>query len=440
MLTALVLQLIQCVVDLPDHLNKSKDSHGTANNVPEKKGDPNDKSPNAKTLGVDREVLINSRYEKSMATAYSFLSVFLQKTGSKNEEIDYRPLFENFVQDLLLTVNKPEWPAAELLLSLLGKLLVEKFSNQKTDVTLRVASLDYLGVVAARLRRDAVTSQLKVTTIDQIIARVKEEEDRDAPFLEDGTVPQLNASLENGVSDRHSSSKKGHSKKKKSSSNSRDEVSSPTKSLEEAKDDEEERCKFIQRVLLDWLAVNAESDPALLHARHFYIGQWYRDAYSEILRQKCGPLITNTPKSSRKHHHTQHRKRRKRKGDTSSEESEPDSEDDDERGAENHISEELKTQVKHLAESRKQFLLTKVSAFPPASPGARTQTLQTHLGYDDAELITRYLAAKRSFSQSFAFYLMQVSNYLFFCFFQYMAVYIRTDISFIKMFVLFFFS
>ena len=31
---------------------------------------------------------------------------------------------ENFVQDLLSTVNKPEWPAAELLLSLLGRLLV----------------------------------------------------------------------------------------------------------------------------------------------------------------------------------------------------------------------------------------------------------------------------------------------------------------------------
>ena len=42
----------------------------------------------------------------------------------KGEE-DYRPLFENFVQDLLATVNKPEWPAAELILSLLGKAIGE---------------------------------------------------------------------------------------------------------------------------------------------------------------------------------------------------------------------------------------------------------------------------------------------------------------------------
>ena len=69
-------------------------------------------------------MLIMDRYDTAMRTAHSFLSVFLQKCGSKNEEIDYRPLFENFIQDLLATVNKPEWPAAECLLSLLGKLLV----------------------------------------------------------------------------------------------------------------------------------------------------------------------------------------------------------------------------------------------------------------------------------------------------------------------------
>lgn len=41
----------------------------------------------------------------------------------KDEE-DFRPLFENFLQDLLLMLNKPDWPVAEVLLTLLGKLLV----------------------------------------------------------------------------------------------------------------------------------------------------------------------------------------------------------------------------------------------------------------------------------------------------------------------------
>lgn len=58
------------------------------------------------------------------------------RCGSKQGEEDYRPLFENFVQDLLSTVNKPEWPAAELLLSLLGRLLVSMTSllNQKIPI------------------------------------------------------------------------------------------------------------------------------------------------------------------------------------------------------------------------------------------------------------------------------------------------------------------
>jgi cohesin loading factor subunit SCC2 len=139
MLTALVLQLIQCVVVLPRKLalgekveTKQEDLDGLA--VPE----------------MDKDVLINDKYSMAMATAHQFLTVFLKKCGSKSEDIDYRPLFENFVQDLLTTVNTPEWPAAELLLSLLGHVLREKFKDRSTEMPLRNSSLEYLGVVAAR--------------------------------------------------------------------------------------------------------------------------------------------------------------------------------------------------------------------------------------------------------------------------------------------------
>lgn len=52
--------------------------------------------------------------------------VFRCSSVSKDEE-DFRPLFENFLQDLLLMLNKPDWPVAEVLLTLLGKLLVCKY-------------------------------------------------------------------------------------------------------------------------------------------------------------------------------------------------------------------------------------------------------------------------------------------------------------------------
>ena len=93
------------------------------------------------------------------------------RCSTKGDE-DYRPLFENFVYDLLSTANKPDWPAAELLLSLLGRLLVQQFTNKQIEMSLRVASLDYLGIVAARLRKDAVTSKLNEASVDDIIQHV----------------------------------------------------------------------------------------------------------------------------------------------------------------------------------------------------------------------------------------------------------------------------
>nr|XP_046230499.1 nipped-B-like protein B isoform X2 [Scatophagus argus] len=198
MVTALVLQLIQCVVHLPSD-NDAEDEHNKK---------------------VDKDVFITNSYETAMRTAQNFLSVFLKKCGSKQGEEDYRPLFENFVHDLLSTVNKPEWPAAELLLSLLGRLLVHQFSNKQTEMALRVASLDYLGTVASRLRKDAVTSKMDQKAIDRIL---KETPDSDE-------VQQL------------------------------------------------------QKALLDYLDENIETDGlrhSLVFARKFYIAQWFRDTTSE---------------------------------------------------------------------------------------------------------------------------------------------------------------
>uniref|UniRef100_A0A8C8DNG4 Nipped-B protein n=1 Tax=Oryzias sinensis TaxID=183150 RepID=A0A8C8DNG4_9TELE len=195
MVTALVLQLIQCVVHLPS----DKDVFEEFENK------------------VDQDVLITNSYETAMRTARNFLSVFLKKCGSKQGEEDYRPLFENFVQDLLSTVNKPEWPAAELLLSLLGRLLVHQFSNKQTEMALRVASLDYLGTVASRLRKDAVTSKMDQRSIDRILQQ--------SP----GT----------------------------------------------------DETQQLQKALLDYLEDNAETDPSLVFARKFYVAQWFRDATTE---------------------------------------------------------------------------------------------------------------------------------------------------------------
>ncbi|XP_077203107.1 nipped-B-like protein isoform X3 [Paroedura picta] len=199
MVTALVLQLIQCVVHLPS-------------------GEKDSNSEEESNKKVDQDVLITNSYETAMRTAQNFLSIFLKKCGSKQGEEDYRPLFENFVQDLLSTVNKPEWPAAELLLSLLGRLLVHQFSNKSTEMALRVASLDYLGTVAARLRKDAVTSKMDQGSIARIL---------------------------------------------KQASGGDDEI------------------QQLQKALLDYLEENTETDASLVFSRKFYIAQWFRDTTME---------------------------------------------------------------------------------------------------------------------------------------------------------------
>uniref|UniRef100_A0A671LWZ4 Nipped-B protein n=1 Tax=Sinocyclocheilus anshuiensis TaxID=1608454 RepID=A0A671LWZ4_9TELE len=210
MVTALVLQLIQCVVHLPSDKDFDYD---------------NDRK-------VDKDVLITNSYETAMRTAQNFLSVFLKKCGSKQGEDDYRPLFENFVQDLLSTVNKPDWPAAELLLSLLGRL------NKQTEMALRVASLDYLGTVAARLRKDAVTSKMDQRSINRILGE----------------------------------------------SSGGDEI------------------QQLQKALLGYLDENVETDPSLLFARKFYIAQWFRDTSTETEKAMKSQSQRDDDSSDGAHH------------------------------------------------------------------------------------------------------------------------------------------
>ncbi|KAK5639345.1 hypothetical protein RI129_011837 [Pyrocoelia pectoralis] len=338
MLTALVLQLIQCIVALPENLANDKNSE------------------NSDARKVDKDVLICNKYEKATSTAGTFLAVFLSKCGNKNEDIDYRPLFENFVQDLLSTVNKPEWPATELLLTLLGKMLVKNFSNKGTDMSLRVASLDYLGVVAARLRRDGILSHGKRSTIDQMVKDIKSEERKD--------------------NDEDSATKK-----------KRIEIES-----------EEERIQFLQRVLLDFLAVDAQNNEALRHARHFYIAQWYKDATN----QKS--FLAGSDRNKRSNTKDNHRKHKVHS--ESMDESE--TEEQLERLKDTSTDQENAEKYR-IIEARKKFLITRIRPFRETiSAGNRVQVFQTYIDYNSAELIAQYLASKRNFSLSFDQYLKAI--------------------------------
>lgn len=366
MLTALVLQLIHSVVKLPEpDLN-------TKTEFPNNEERPKNLETKEK-IYIDKDVLITTSYEASMTTAVNFLSVFLKKCGTKNEEMDYRPLFENFVQDLLSTVNKPEWPASELLLSVLGRILVRNFSNKSMEMTLRVASLDYLGVVAARLRKDAVTSQDRKDMINDVIQRiVADTEDTD-------TSPKSK-------------------KKNKKKPIRRDET------------------QILQKALLQYLDSNSESEPALQFSRRFYIAQWYRDAAAEIKRSDKS---LNFPKEEvEKADQTEPNNRTKSKRATRRRSSQVLCEEEMEEEEEDEVkyqdqskleSDEVTAKILALAEERKQFLLTVIKKQETSKVNIKEEE---HIDYKTAELISQFLASTRHFSKSFDLYLSQILRVL----------------------------
>ena len=173
-------------------------------------------------------------------------------------------------------------------------------------------------------------------------------------------------------------------------------------------------------MLLDYLAVNSQCDPALLHARHFYVSQWYMETSrgsSDAMKKK--PTDSKNDLSNDDSRSRDKRKmKKKKKSSSTSEESSSSSESDSEADQADEKPSKLEEASDHniansnqsteMIEKKKKFLLTRISPFPEVAPGTRTQVLTTPLDGESAELITRFLASKRPFSQSFDSYLKHI--------------------------------
>ena len=179
MVSALTLQLIQCEVACLSETTKlveDENSNDDAKHI--KSGDDLYKSiesshANLATISFEeKETFLINTYENSSLTAKKFLSVFFQKCKTKQNDFDFRPIFENFIQDLLITVNKPEWPASELILNMLGVILVKQINNEQNDVASRVNSLEYLGQIVSQLRKDALETQKSPDKLKNVFKKI----------------------------------------------------------------------------------------------------------------------------------------------------------------------------------------------------------------------------------------------------------------------------
>ncbi|KAK4474435.1 hypothetical protein MN116_001591 [Schistosoma mekongi] len=453
MLTALSLLLVQSVVSLPDPSPSNSEQNA---NVFYQTSNVSAATDGGLVQKADDEVTIINSYHNALRTAHTFLLVFLRKSTMKGED-DYRIIFENFVNDLLLAVNKPEWPASEVMLSLLGSLLVQQFNNKSLDQSVRVASVDYLGTVASTLRRDAVTSQLREHDIDAVIRDLLEgsQSDEDEDDSEDESqefadtkidaIKEINGDREsNSEVDRNksesdirsidSTSTTGtpvrHSENGYGSSNAKSVTTelytkySKAKTIKSKRSENKDkyadpvsqldRVQALRDAILDYLAAE-ETSPTAVYARKFYLAQWLNDCTKETERAQRSALQKKNQNTVLNGN-----------------------------GGGICVSKCL-SDVDHalvlgVAERRRQHILSKVreaphswrqrrclwkNSLPPNEKLKQSSNMcvtdlkqetslifQGTLDYEDCCLVCRYLASLRPFSQSFDVYLSQICKLL----------------------------
>ncbi|KAF8968942.1 hypothetical protein BDZ97DRAFT_1797116 [Flammula alnicola] len=114
--------------------------------------------------------LYGTGLESATKAAKTIIIFLTQRSGkgkaTKNSnEAEYRLIFDNLIDDLLVVLFWPEWPAASLILSIASKFMVSslddvKTSSQTDSNAAKTMALDHLGVIAARIR----TSVLKIVS------------------------------------------------------------------------------------------------------------------------------------------------------------------------------------------------------------------------------------------------------------------------------------
>lgn len=151
--SALIMKLIQSLFTIRK-TNRSDDKTSSKTNSTEQ--DPNE------DIG-DYERLLKGQYNSALRASYAFLSSFLRRCCGvdKKDDCDYRVLFETFVDDLMTCLYKPDWSSAQLIVHVLIKLLISNINPQSgkknqlpTNQTLKLASLEHLGTICARLMKE----------------------------------------------------------------------------------------------------------------------------------------------------------------------------------------------------------------------------------------------------------------------------------------------
>ncbi|KAK4337295.1 hypothetical protein RND71_044120 [Anisodus tanguticus] len=174
MFSALSFKLIQCIFSVSS-FKKNPENIILENGLKDSKESAiREKQQKIKEL--------RSQYDDALKISYTFLNSFLKKCvgSSASSESDFRVLFEDLVNDLMIVLHKPNWPAAQLISQTLIKLLINNVSgntstkspkgassNAQIMSQLKLTSLDHLGTLCSRYAKE-------LSTVDNLKEKIKE--------------------------------------------------------------------------------------------------------------------------------------------------------------------------------------------------------------------------------------------------------------------------
>ncbi|SGZ29997.1 BQ5605_C052g12586 [Microbotryum silenes-dioicae] len=117
-------------------------------------------------LDVAYRDLVKPALDAATKSAYTVVSYLLTKSSKAGKassgsiETEYRAVFDNLIADLLVTLHLPEWPAAEIVLHVCCKSMLNSLADTKSTHegnALKNIALDHLCSIGARLRQDAAS-------------------------------------------------------------------------------------------------------------------------------------------------------------------------------------------------------------------------------------------------------------------------------------------
>lgn len=296
MVSALVLQLIQCCPSLVKLAI-----------VGTKKGI--DLEPQKPQADGESAVTVSdaNSYEAAAACALAFMKSFVAKCSTREEDNDYRQILTNFVEDLLMTINLPEWPASQVVLRVLSGILLKNVKkDSKESTVLKTFSIEILGNVTAKVKKEMALAQQWMEVLpgqtqdkDDSVSCICNTRHDDGQFMLDcdechkwfhgacvGVIPEnvparwfCDTCL---IRRKVRSRKNGDTGAAPSIDLSQasldmsvDEPNEDEKSVDMSIDTREaHEIDVMRQMLLNYLGERTKMDPSVLFSRQFFISQW----------------------------------------------------------------------------------------------------------------------------------------------------------------------